>query len=73
MQYFKYLDQRLCCLQSVSTLCCGIEVRAVSLPEKNIESRIKIMKLIIEYDTTNKYDTEEVVTLIKKILRMEMV
>jgi hypothetical protein len=48
LQYFKYFDQRLCCFESVSTLCCGIEVRAVSLPEKNIESRIKTTKLIIE-------------------------
>lgn len=36
------------------------------------KTKSEIMKLIIEYDT-NKYDTEEVVTLIKKILRMEMV
>lgn len=36
------------------------------------KTKYEIMKLIIEYDT-NKYDTEEVVTLIKKILRMEMV
>jgi hypothetical protein len=48
LQYFKYFTQRLCCFENVSTLCCGIEVRAVSLPEKNIESRIKIVKLIIE-------------------------
>ena len=48
LQYFRYLTQRLCCFENVSTLCCGIDVRAVSLPEKNIESRIKITKLIIE-------------------------
>jgi hypothetical protein len=48
LQYFKYFAQRLCCFTNVSTLCCGIDVNAVSLPEKNIESRIKIMKLTIE-------------------------
>jgi hypothetical protein len=48
LQYFKYFDQCLCCFENVSTLCCGIDVNAVSLPEKNIESRIKTTKLIIE-------------------------
>jgi hypothetical protein len=48
LQYLRYCAQRLCCFRNVSTLCCGIDVRAVSLPEKNMESRIKIVKLIIE-------------------------
>ena len=48
LQYFRYFAQLLCCFDKVSTLCCGIEVNAVSLPEKNIESRIKTMKLITE-------------------------
>ena len=48
LQYFRYLTPRLCCFERASTLCWGTEVKAVSLPEKNMESRIKNTNHIID-------------------------
>jgi len=71
--FFNSLAPNFLCFKKASTLCSGIDIKAVSLPEKNADKRNKTKKINIVTGSIYLVLNEKLKIIIESIIRFSII